>query len=85
MSEESKPEESKTPSKVNIKLHVINLVSGIVGGVACLVFVLAAHRNGLKLDGPLPGIGVSIQDALIVGAAASLGLSIYSAKKLPGA
>lgn len=77
-------EESKSPSN-KLKLHIINLVAGIVGAVACFGFVLVAHKLGLKLDGQLPGVGLSIQDGLILGGAVSAGVSIYGAKQLPGA
>lgn len=76
-------EESKPPKKVNLTLHIVNLVAGIVGAAVCLGFVLLAHRIGLKLDGEMPGVG-SVQNALILGGAFSAGVSIYSAKKLPG-
>lgn len=69
-------EESKTPSK-SFKVHVVNLVAGLVGAVACFGFVLAAHRNGLQLS-------ETIQDGLILGGALSAGVSIYGAKQLPG-
>lgn len=70
-------EDTKTPNK-SFKLHVVNLFAGIVGAVVCLGFVLAAHRAGLQLS-------ETVQDVLILGAAASAGLSIYGAKQLPGA
>lgn len=69
-------EESRTPK--SFKLHVVNLVAGIVGAVSCFGFVLLAHRSGLQL-------GETVQDGLILGGAVSAGVSIYGAKQLPGA
>ena len=77
MPEETAPEESKTPKAAAIKLHVINLVAGLVGGVACFGFVLVAKVVGLQLS-------ELAQEGLILGGMASAGVSIYGAKKLPG-
>ena len=76
-------EDTKTPNK-SFKVHVVNLVAGVVGGIACFGFVLLAHRAGLRLDGQLPGVGLSVQDGLLVGGALSMGVAIYGAKQLPG-
>jgi hypothetical protein len=70
-------EESKPPSPAKLKLHIINLVAGVVGAAACFGFVLVAHRIGLQL-------GDTTQDALILGGAVSAGVSVYGAKQLPG-
>lgn len=75
------PEEPKPPKKTTLTIHLVNLVAGIIGGAACFGFVLLAHRVGLKLDGEIPGIG-TVQNALIIGGALSLGVSIYGAKKM---
>jgi len=69
-------EESKTPSRA-LKLHIVNLIAGLVGAVACFGFVLLAHRIGLKLS-------ETLQDGLVLGGALSAGVSIYGAKQLPG-
>lgn len=70
-------EESKPPKAHHIKLHVINLVAGIVGALACFGFVLVAKAVGLQLSD-------LTQEGLILGGMASAGVSIYGAKKLPG-
>jgi hypothetical protein len=70
-------EESKPPKKPNTTMHLINLGAGIVGAAICFGFVLLAHRAGLALS-------ELTQEGLIVGGALSAGVSIYSAKKLPG-
>lgn len=79
MSEESKPKK-----KSSVAVNVFNLVAGLLGAAGCFGFVLVSHRMGLKLDAQIPGIGLSVQDALVVGGALSAGVSIYGAKKLPG-
>ena len=54
----------------------LKFVSGLVGGVACLGFVLIAHHIELALSELL-------RDGLVVGGALSLGVSIYGAKQMP--
>lgn len=55
---------------------VLKLVSGIVGAVICLGFVLVAHNVGLDLD-------KTLESGLIVGGALSAGVSIYGARQMP--
>lgn len=69
-------EETKTPNKP-FKLHIVNLVAGLVGSVACFGFVLLAKHVGL-------GLSELTQEGLIIGGALSAGVSIYGAKQLPG-
>lgn len=51
-------------------------ILGVVGGVLCFVFVLAAHRIGLQLS-------ELVSDGLILGGAASMGVGVWGAKRMP--
>ena len=54
----------------------LKFVSGLVGGVACLGFVLIAHHIELALSELL-------KEGLIIGGVASLGVTVWGAKQMP--
>lgn len=55
---------------------LLKFISGLVGGIGCLGFVLIAHHVELPLSELL-------KEGLVIGGVASLGVTIWGAKQMP--
>lgn len=58
-------------------------ILGLVPGFGGLAFILAASAVGLDLSAHIPGLTLSVQNGVILGSLASVGVGVWGAFKTP--